>query len=119
MQQGANSATPPAKNAARTPPVVRRSPTGAHLGKGSGASAIKERLELAAGQPACGEVAAVDNHQGVHRRSVFSKESQAGRGGRFDVFELDRRTRGLELAEHVLCVIAEVATRRGNQGDAS
>src|SRR5664280_1162953 len=65
MQQGANSATPPAKNAARTEPVVSRSPidlTDPHL--------FQPPLELAPGQSPGAEVLTVQQNQGTHRRPV-------------------------------------------------
>src|SRR5680860_1789346 len=66
MQQGANSATPPAKKAASTEPVVSRSPIGltAHCLRQS-------PFEFAPGEPAGAEVLPIQQDQGTHRRAVL------------------------------------------------
>ena len=90
----------------------------AHLSERRDASTIQERLELAAGKPACGEVAAVNDHERVHRGAVLSKESQAVWGGCFDERDRDDSTFGGQLGEGVAGVITEVATGRRDHGDA-
>src|ERR1035437_3012383 len=65
MQQGANSATPPAKNAARTDPVVSRSPIDL-----TDPRSFQPPLVLAPGQPPGAEVLPVQQDQGTHRVPV-------------------------------------------------
>jgi predicted DNA-binding protein with PD1-like motif len=91
----------------------------AHLSEWRGASTIQERLELAAGKPACGEVAAVDDDERVHRGAVLSEESQAVWGGRFHERDRDRGTFGGHPVECLASVITEVAAGRRDHSDAS
>src|SRR5665647_3866686 len=70
MQQGANSATPPAKKAASTEPVVSRSPIclTAH-------GLRQSPFELAPGEPAGAEVLPIQQDQGTHRGAVLIHQS--------------------------------------------
>src|SRR5664280_1867391 len=65
MQQGANSATPPAKNAARTDPVVSSSPIDL-----TDPRFFQPPLKLAPRQPPGAEVQPVQQNQGTHRSPV-------------------------------------------------
>src|SRR5665647_1456743 len=66
MQQGANSATPPAKKAARTEPVVSRS-----ANSFTAPCLHESALELASRKPSGAEVLAVQQNEWTHRRPVF------------------------------------------------
>src|SRR5665811_2229018 len=73
MQQGANRATPPAKKAASTEPVVSRSLMGL--------SSLQLRqlpLELASGKTARAEVLSVQQDQGTHRSPVVLHQRATG-----------------------------------------
>src|ERR1017187_10664535 len=72
MQQGANSATPPAKKAASTDPVVSRLFIGLTT-----ACPRESPLELAPRKPPGAEVLPVKQNQGTHRRPVLIHECAA------------------------------------------
>src|SRR5664280_3223793 len=66
MQQGANSAMPPAKKAASTEPVVSR------LLKGLSSLQLRQSpFELASGKAARAEILSAQQDQGAHRRPVL------------------------------------------------
>jgi len=70
MQHGANRATPPAKNAARTEPVVSRSPMVGPPRRGGGARcvavpALEELLQFASWQASAAEEGAVEENKGI------------------------------------------------------
>src|SRR5665647_2340114 len=73
MQQGANSATPPAKKAARTEPVVSRSPNGLTP------ECLREStLELAPRKPSGAEVLPVQQNEWTHRRPMLFHQFPTG-----------------------------------------
>src|SRR5665647_2131741 len=73
MQQGANSATPPAKKAARTEPVVSRSVNGLTP------ECLREpTLELAPRKPSGAEVLPVQQNERTHRRPVLFHQFPTG-----------------------------------------
>lgn len=112
MQHGAKSATPPAKNAASTEPVVSRSPTGATTSRQQGiggAKALLEKLgELSARESTVAEEGGVDQDQRAHRgpvpRHQLTPCLRADVDGVHDQGEVDR-----EGNEGSLRVDAEVA----------
>src|SRR5450759_980218 len=73
MQHGANSATPPARKAASTEPVVSRSPMGLT------AQCLRQSpLELAPRKPSGAEVLPVQQNEWTHRRPVLFHQCPTG-----------------------------------------
>src|SRR5665647_1892009 len=111
MQQGANSATPPAKKAASTEPVVSRLLTGLSL-----LLLRQSPFELASGKAARAEVLPVQQDQGAHRRQVVLHQ----RATRLlaDRHHVDgHRIRLREDCQDRLRVLTQVARGCLHQGD--
>src|SRR5674476_38432 len=73
MQQGANSATPPARKAANTEPVVSRLLMWSYLPR-----LCQTLFELAPGKPAIAEVLPIQQDQGTHRRPMLVHQRPPG-----------------------------------------
>ncbi len=115
MQHGANRATPPAKNAARTDPVVSRSPTapapsGYRVSDGGAVAAGEDVGELAARETPVGEERAVEEHQWAHRGPVLGHQHPPGVAPGINRVHDDGVAAG-ELGEHLVGVSAVVAGR--------
>src|SRR5690606_11157950 len=111
MQHGANRATPPAKKAASTEPVVSRSPMAALRAGVRGFAHVAEAadqdpLQLAAREASVAEEGVIDEDERAHRRPMprhqFLPVGAAGvHGG-------DREGEaGGEVCECLVCVFAE------------